>query len=162
SEQAARLTALVASEVAAGSRVSLNFVSEGHAFLYSTAEQRDLNGVSDAFKWPEFDARAWQFLVAHRFTRRVKVAIIDGGFWLNSVGIPCDLAIDATCGPGTTARGRSDLPSQPLQFNVIGGGAPFAGGSNPTPCSNNAPCTWHGNGSASVAVGTLNNGAGAA
>jgi hypothetical protein len=164
SDSAARLAALVAGEVAAGSKVALNFVSEGHDFPTSTAEQADLNGIRDAFQWPEFDRRAWQFVAAHGIARRVKVAIIDGGFWLNSAGIPCDLVLDATClqGPGATAKGLSDLPQQPMQFNVIGGGSPFAGGPNPTTCTNGTPCPWHGNKSASVALAVLNNGAGAA
>ena len=164
SDAAARLAALVVSESAAGSKVSLNFVSEGHDFLYSTTEQADSNGVSDAFQWPEFDARAWEFVAAHKFARRVKIAIIDGGFWLNSLGMPCDLALDAACAAptGATAKGLSDLPSQPIQFNLIGGGSSFAGGANPVRCSGGSQCPWHGNKSASVAVGTLNNSAGAA
>jgi hypothetical protein len=62
SDLAARLSALVASEETGGTRVALNFVSEAHDFIYSATEQSDLDGVSDAFKWPEFYSKAWQFL----------------------------------------------------------------------------------------------------
>jgi|GEM_PF-3755200 len=150
SQQGARLAALALAEEATGAKVALNFVSEGHDYLYSTAEQADASGVSDAFQWPEFDSRAWQFVAANGFSRRVRIAIIDGGFWLDSLGRPFP-----------DANGRSDLPRQPDQFDVVGGG-PFAGGPNPDSCTGGTPCPWHGNKSASVAVGALNNMAGAA
>ena len=169
--QAAQLAALTLSESATGSvRVALNFVSEGH-LLTSTTEQADQNGVADAFKWgeysssvPESVSHAWQFVQAHGIARRVKVAIIDGGFWLNVNGVPCDIAPDASCGSGQpiVALGSSDLPNQPTQFNVIGNGGPTAGGANPNTCTNGASCPWHGNRTASVALGTANNGIGAA
>jgi hypothetical protein len=159
----AQLAALVASEAANGLKLSLNFVSDGHDFPTGSTEQADQNGVSNAFKWPEFDSKAWEFVAANGFSRRVKIAIIDGGFWLNANGVPCDLVVpDATCGLGSVSKGVSDLPGLPVQFNPIGNGSPFAGGANPNTCTNGAPCPWHGNQVASVALALLNNNAGAA
>jgi hypothetical protein len=150
SDLAARLAALVATEVVAGQRVALNFVSETQDFLWSTTEEADQNGVSNAFNWPEFDKRAWEFVVANGFKRRVNLAVIDGGFWLNSSGEPF-----------TDSAGRSDLPKHPIQWNPITGTA-NAGGPNLNTCTGGASCPWHGNGTASIAAGTLNNDAGAA
>jgi hypothetical protein len=148
-----------------GAKLALNFVSESNNVLSGTKEQPDLAGVSDAFQWKEFKSssttKAWQFITNHGITRRVRVAIIDGGFWLNNSGAPCAIATDANCGPGATATGSSDLPPAPIQFNVVGSGGQFAGGQNPNNCGN-TPCPWHGNAVASVATGTLNNGTGAA
>jgi subtilase family protein len=162
--EGANLAALVLREMSNGAKLALNFVSEPNNVLSGTKEQPDLAGVSDAFQWNEFKSsntmKAWQFIVNHGIARRVRVAIIDGGFWLNNFGVPCAIAIDANCGPGAVAAGSSDLPPAPIQFNPIGSGGQFAGGPNPNNC--NSPCPWHGNAVASVATGTLNNGAGAA
>jgi hypothetical protein len=138
SSQGESLAAIAASELAKGSKVSLNFVSEGHDFLYSTQEQ----GGADAFTWTEFDHRAWQFIAEHGITRRVKLAIVDGGFWLDSSGKPFP-----------DANGRSDLPAQPIQHDAITQG-PFAGGPNPNTCTGGKPCLWHGHRSASVVLNT--------
>ncbi len=171
SMQGAQLAALTLGEMAAGSaRVSLNYVSTGH-LLTATAEQADAAGVADAFQWGEFKAnhiesvgRAWQFVQAHGIARRVKLAIIDGGFWLNANGVPCDISPDARCSSGLplTTRGVSDLPAAPVQFDTLGSGSSTAGGTNPNTCTGGASCPWHGNQVASVALGTANNGAGAA
>ena len=168
SNQGAQLAAIIMRESAAGRKgVALNFVSEGH-LLNGTTEQSDVNGVADAFKWKEFDNHAWQFIQASGIQRRAKVAIIDGGFWLNNQGVPCDIApaptttaCNASNGAGPKALGVSDLPNLPFQFDTITGGA-FAGGVNPNQCTNGAACPWHGNQTASVILGTLNNRAGAA
>ena len=165
SKEGAQLAALIFQETVKKNKVSFNFTSVSHV-LTSTAEQRDQNGVSDAFLWKEFDSgvggqKAWAFVAAKGIARRVRVAIIDGGFWLNSKGVPCDLSFDAKCGPSGTAKGSSDLPAAPLQFDTIGDGSLFAGGPNPNNCSGGKPCPWHGNRSASVATGVLNNRSGA-
>lgn len=168
STQGAQIAALVLGEMAQGtSGVALNFVSEGH-LLTSTSEEADANGVADAFSWPEFDSHAWQFLQASGFARRVKVAVIDGGFWLNAYGAPCDLgttpsstSCNSSTGAPPRALGVTDLPSIAFQFDTITGGS-SAGGVNPNNCSAGSACPWHGNRTASVILGTLNNGAGAA
>ncbi len=150
SNEGAQLAAFVASQLAAGQRVVLNFVSESQDYLWSTTEEADRNGVSNAFAWPEFDRRAWEFVAAQGIVRRVKVAVIDGGFWLDSSGHPF-----------TDSAGRSDLPSDPEQYNPVNG-TPFAGGPNLNTCTGGSSCPWHGNNTVSVALGTLNNEAGAA
>ena len=150
SNAGAQLAAFVASQLAAGQRVVLNFVSESQDFLWSTTEQADENGVSNAFAWPEFDARAWEFVAAQGIVRRVKIAVIDGGFWLDSAGHPF-----------TDSAGRSDLPTNPEQYNPVNG-TPFAGGPNLNTCTGGSSCPWHGNNTVSVALATLNNEAGAA
>ncbi len=150
SDIAVRLAALVASEVSSGQRVALNFVYENQDFLWSTKEEKDQNSVNNAFNWPEFDHQAWEFVAANGFTRRVNLAVIDGGFWLNSLGEPF-----------TDSAGRSDLPKHPIQWNPLTA-SPFAGGVNLNTCTGGSSCPWHGNQSASVALGSLNNDAGAA
>ena len=170
SNQGAQIAALVMDELAAGRKgLALNFVSTGQ-LLTSTIEQADLNGLSDAFQWKEFDSHAWQFVQANGFVRRIKVAVIDGGFWLNDQGMPCDLAPAITTtscfsskgsGLNIDPHGVSDLPAFPYQFDTITGGT-NAGGVNPINCTNNSSCPWHGNATVSVISGTLNNVAGAA
>ena len=89
SAKSANLAAIFSHERAAGHHVELNFLSEGTAFPIRSKEQADQNGVSDAYKWPEFDHRAWQYVAAAGIKSRPTVAIIDGGFWLTSTGVPC-------------------------------------------------------------------------
>uniref|UniRef100_A0ABV6B3T9 S8 family serine peptidase n=1 Tax=Deinococcus oregonensis TaxID=1805970 RepID=A0ABV6B3T9_9DEIO len=160
SEEAARLLALVARETVGGLKVSANFLDQPQGVLLNTQEGGAVSGTADAFSRPEFSntaskpqvVQAWQFVAAHGLSapsRRVRVAIIDGGFWLNP---------DGTSLPD--ANGQGDLPPLPIQANFIGEGN--ASGLNPADCGEGNPCPYHGHGSASVAVGTLNNGAHAA
>ena len=166
SAPAMQLAALMAREAAAGMKVSLNFVSEFADYATSSAEQADANGVSNAYLWPEFDNRTWEFMsefaAENGIQRRIIIAIIDGGFWLNANGVPCDLVTpDATCGLGSVSRGVSDLPNFPVQFNTINDSA-YAGGPSVATCTNGTSCPWHGNKTASVALATLDNKGGAA
>jgi len=166
SDAGAHLLALAFSETAAGHRTAPNFVSRFDGYLYRTREQSN----QDAFGWPEFGSpsrvidapylgyptfnpsvsQAWQLVARAGFARRVNVAIIDGGFWLDANG-------NAKLEPS----GRSDLPSHPVQYDFIARSYQ-AGGMNPNQCTGGSPCPWHGNKSASVATGTLDNQAGAA
>ena len=159
SEAGAEISAVFLREAASGAKVALNFLRKPHNILRGTTEQADQAGVSDAFKWLEFYQvrRAWQFINQHGIVRKAKVAIIDSGFWLNNFGIPCAVSPDTNCGTGIPAVGASDLPIVIAQFNSIGSGGQFAGGAS---ACGGAP--WHGNGTASVATGSLNNGTGAA
>ncbi|MBI1743246.1 hypothetical protein HYR54_09305 [Candidatus Acetothermia bacterium] len=50
SDNGAKLLALVAHERAGGTEVSVNFAAQSYGYLYSTTEQADDSGVSDAFK----------------------------------------------------------------------------------------------------------------
>ncbi len=161
SAKGANLAAVVASERAAGHPVRLNFLTRGMQFPTSSKEQLDLNGVNDAYKWPEFDHAAWQYVQDAGIKTRPLVAIIDEGFWLNSQGVPCGYAIDALCLTSPPAVGNSDLPRFFQQADATGGPG-FAGGQNPNTCSQGSPCPWHGNRSASVALGKINNKTGAA
>ncbi|MXN76512.1 S8 family serine peptidase [Burkholderia sp. 4701] len=89
---------------------------------------------------------AWQFVAAHGITRRVRVAIIDSGFFL------------AGDGPQTD----TDFPPNPPQWNFEDGG-PSAGGPSGMKCTGGAyVCPWHGTGSAGVAAGLINNASGKA
>jgi hypothetical protein len=89
---------------------------------------------------------AWQFVAAHGIAQRVRVAVIDGGFYL------------AGDGPQTD----SDFPAQPPQWNFEDGG-PSAGGPSPSKCfGGQYACPWHGTGAAGVAAGIINNGRGKA
>src|SRR5262249_53938731 len=93
---------------------------------------------------------ALQFVAAHPPQRRSRVAIVDGGFWLDSDGHP-----------RSTPGGLSDLPDAPMRWDFLGTGA-VADGENPSGCAGGSLCRWHGNDSASVATARLDNKYGAA
>lgn len=107
----------------------------------------------DAFSEPRFGAAgsqsnvtlAWQFLFAHGIQRRARVAIIDGGFWLDAAG---------------RARGtNSDFippPNRPTQYDFAAEDA-VADGPTTMGCGAGNPCYWHGTGAASVAAGIVDN-----
>ena len=161
-QKSANLAAIMANEQAAGHAVQLNFLMHNTDFPTSTTEQADQNGVSNAFQWPEFDHRAWQYVIDMGIKTHPLVAIIDGGFWLNSNGVPCGIKVDSLCGPtAPPAPGVSDLPGSMLEGDATGGTG-FAGGMNPANCTGGSPCPWHGNGTISVATAALNNKTGAA
>lgn len=146
--------------LAAGFDVSPNYVSyPTQTFptaLFRTEERPDgAGGFADAFTTTRFQTTgsqsnvtlAWQFVMAHGVARRVSVAIIDDGFWLNTNGTP---------------RGAdSDLPANPVQYDFFGNDY-FADGPNRTGCGAGNPCFWHGTGAAGVATGIINNRSGAA
>ena len=161
SENGAKVAALFAHERAAGHPILLNFLGQGDEVPISSKEQADANGVSDAYQWPEFDHRAWQYALSVGIKKFPIVAVIDGGFWLNSTGVPCGYAYDSLCQTKAGTVGNSDLPRSFIQGDATGGGS-LAGGANPNTCTNNAVCVWHGNRSASVALGAINNKTGAA
>jgi len=110
SDEAARLMALVTNETANGRIVSPNFVYESDSVLLRTQERPAGGGTfNDAFNtalFPRYGSGgskanvtgAWQWVQAHGIVRRVRVAIIDGGFWLNATGnpftVPGDGAVD--------------------------------------------------------------------
>ncbi len=158
--KSANLAAIVAHERAAGHAVLLNSLLHGLQFPTSSTEQPDRNGVSDAYEWPEFDHRAWQYVLDAGIQTHPLVAVIDSGFWLNSQGIPCGYSVDSLCGTMLPAVGKSDLPYLFQQGNATGGSYQ-AGGPTALPCSS-GPCPWHGNKSASVALGAIDNHTGAA
>ncbi len=159
----ANLAAIVANERAAGHAVQLNFLLRDMQFPTNSREQPDNDNVRDAYQWKEFDHRAWQYVLDAGIQTRPLVAIIDSGFWLNSHGIPCGYAVDALCGTTAPAVGNSDLPFSFLQGDATGG-AGLAGGANLINCPGtpSSACSWHGNRSASVALGLLDNKTGAA
>jgi hypothetical protein len=161
-QKSANLAAIVAHERAAGHSLHLYFLGESAKFPTSSQEQADQNGVSDAYQWPEFDHRAWQYVAAAGIKSNPLVAILDGGFWLNSKGVPCGYEVDALCGTSAPAAGNSDLPMYFEQGDATGIGFRLTGGENPASCSGGGSCPWHGNASASVALGKVDNGYGAA
>jgi hypothetical protein len=92
SASAAALAALSLDEVAAGRHVGLNYVSELDTVMFSTNEGSGVDGFTikgydDKGSKSEV-AKAWQLLTAHGIARRVRVAIIDAGFWLDGAGSP--------------------------------------------------------------------------
>lgn len=143
----------------AGFSAAANYVSTASQALpvgaigvfLNTQERQTAPGVfTDAFSEPRFGATgsrsnvtlAWQFLFAHGIQRRVRVAIIDAGFWLDANG---------------RARGpNSDFPTRPVQYDFVGEDA-NADGPGTMGCGAGNPCYWHGTGSASVATGIVDN-----
>lgn len=161
SEEAVKLMALTSREKARGLKIHPNFVFVGHDMLHSTRE-RPLGGgaFENAMNYFAFHGeektgssrssiyKAWQFMEAAGYVapQWFSLAILDGGFWLNSAGGP----MQSPSGIGT------DLPSQIIQYDFHEDDY-IADGGNPNTCTGGATCSWHGNGTASVAAGFLNN-----
>lgn len=156
SADAARLLALITREAAAGRRISPNFVAE--AQLERTEEHPDGAGFLNAFDMAVFGPAgnrshvtdAWRFVTLNPPEHRTFVAIIDGGFWLDASGRAM-----------TAIEGRFDIPEFPIQYDFVENDY-VADGENLARCTGGASCPWHGNRSASVAVGQLDNRYGAA
>jgi hypothetical protein len=159
-ERAARLLAGIVGERVRGLKVSPNFVAEPADILFRTEEHPLGSGGSfeDALSYPFFSDTGSRSSVALMFQliaasppppeRRARVAIIDGGFWLDRYGVSLS----------------SDLPGTPWQYDFTSNDYYdyYADGTNPVPCSGGSPCPWHGTGAAHVAVARLNNRYGAA
>jgi hypothetical protein len=153
-ERAARLLAGIVGERVRGLKVSPNFVAEPAAVLFRTWEHRSDGSFEDALSYPFFSetgsrssvALMFQLIAASPPERRARVAIIDGGFWLD---------------PDRDGASLSpDLPGTPWQWNFTENKR-VAAGTNPSSCGG-SPCPWHGTGAAHVAVARLNNFYGAA
>jgi hypothetical protein len=148
----ASLLAIFAHERAAGLDVSPNFVLTPSALLNSTSEA----GGGDGFTASAFDNSGnqsgvhamWQFVSKRPPGRTSRVAMLDGGFWLNSLGQP-----------NSVSGSLSDLPATPEQFDFVGNDS-VADGPNPSSCTGGSLCKWHGNDNAGVATGIFNNGYG--
>lgn len=160
SEDGARLLALVAHQQAAGGSAAPNFVGTSAGLFRATRDHPVGSGNVDLFSDAAFGGtpnpfsvnggkaavtKAWQFIGARGVPRRVRLAIIDGGFWLTPTGAPMK-----------DANGRSDLPDVIAQYDFEHGRA-VADGPNSARGTKDAPAPWHGNDSASVALGALDN-----
>ncbi len=162
-EDGLRTVAAAASAASTGFTASPNYVDRPtgfpHKMLFTQERSTPGGAFTDAFtaspNWSRFWSSgsqsnvtlAWQFVSAHGITRRVWLAIIDGGFWLNPDGTP---------------RGTdTDLPANPVQYDFVDDDRP-ADGPNPANCSGGSSCFWHGNGSAGTALGLIDNRSGAA
>lgn len=159
SMETAHVVALATHERLKGVRVMPNFVMQPNSMLHRTEEGPKGNGFINAFDYSCFKSQlplhlgnrstvtqAWQFLAGRGNTQPVNVAILDAGFWLDEQGHP----FNHPSGPGT------DLPLSPVQYDFIDEDY-FAGEKNPEDCKGVDACIWHGNNSASVATGILNN-----
>ncbi len=141
--------------LAAGFDVSpdyLTYPQQAFPAALLRTEERPAGGgtFTDAFDTTRFQATgsqsnvtaAWQFVMAHGIARRVVVAIIDDGFWLDASGVP--LGTDADF---PTIVGQYDFPAD--DYVAAGPGTLGCGAGN--------PCFWHGTGAAGVAVGVVGN-----
>jgi hypothetical protein len=146
SASAARLMAFVMAERRRGTSIHLRFMGERN--VVPLAATQELNGAN-GFVFPgyggsgpqTFLTRAWQFLQAANITTRVRLAVVDSGFMVQSNG---------ACIPD--ASGSCDL-NPVFTFETRGHGSDVSG--DPT-------ALWHGTAVASVAAAPLNNNAGAA
>ena len=151
-ERVARLLAGIVGERVRGLKVSPNFVAEPADILFRTEEHPSSGSFEDALSYPFFSetgsrssvALMFQLIAASPPARRARVAIIDGGFWLDRTG--------ASLSP--------DLPGTPWQYDFTDNDY-VADGTSPFSCGD-SPCPWHGTGAAHVAVARLNNRYGAA
>lgn len=149
---------LIVDAAARGYAVAGDFLDYPQDFpetLFATSES-PASPPSDGFQESRYGAGAdlagsniipaWQFVAAHGIERRVKVAIVDRGYWLNRDGSPA----------GTD----SDFPAVVEQYDLVADDGVAAGASSGE-CSGQR-CDWHGTGSAGVAVGVSNEGRGRA
>ena len=166
SEEAVKLMALATSSNLSGMKVMPNWVYYGDNpnMLHGTQEMPlDTGGNANAMTYFAFNGlfepvaynsnrstiyKAWQFMAAAGFDQwqSVNLAILDGGFWLDSAGHPLE---------GSTDIG-TDLSYLPVQYDFVLDDY-IADGPNGTLCGGGNPCPWHGNGAASVAAGFLDN-----
>lgn len=134
--------------------VAPNAVGDATAIVFSSAE-RDLGSGTreDGLGYPYFQntgsktgvKQMMQLVAQNPPARRSSVAIIDGGFWLDSSGNSLS----------------ADLPAHPTQYDFVGDDY-IADGENPTGCSGGSSCPWHGTGAAHTATGSFNNSFGSA
>ncbi|MFW6136151.1 MAG: DNRLRE domain-containing protein, partial [Chloroflexota bacterium] len=166
SELGLDLLALVLSERNSGADIGLDAAGQAAAgpfFPSLTFEEEPLphsslfeDPINDDWRYPEMGDtttqqtgvnRAWQYLAfANRVSGAVPVAIIDGGFCLDSSGGRC-----------TDASGRVniDLPASFHQYDFNGDDY-NASGTNPLSCGG-SPCPYHGSGTTSIATAAQNN-----
>lgn len=162
SDAAARLYALIMKERKDGHDAGPNYLFTPQAAIVNHTEETDFpsgGAPIDAFNWNGLPyshtlqdgdksdvVAAWQFILAHGIARRVNLAIIDGGFWLDSTGSPM------IAPPGT----QSDFPPKPYQYDFRADDYVAAGG-NSAGCTGGTDCPWHGNNCAAVATGIPDN-----
>lgn len=157
SEHALSFFARVTHEAASGIRVWPNFMVYGDALLTATNEITDVNAF-DGDDYPRYQSdgsrshvvQAWQWVQAHGTVKAPVVAVIDGGFYLDTAG-------NAIVYPGDLG----DFPARPTQYDFVNDDY-NADGMNPNSCTGGTPCPWHGNRSAAVATARVNNGGGGA
>lgn len=160
SEVAAKLAAITVHEQAKGRAVTLNYVAQPNAVLNATVEcaTRADGCRPNAFTDPRFKETgsrsdvigAWQFIAGRATQRRVRVAIIDLGFWFNST----------TRQPNTIPEIGHDFPSIAGTYDFNANSFAIGAVGSQTACG--GLCPWHGSGSASVAFGVVHNGNAAA
>jgi hypothetical protein len=161
SDHAAALTALVAEFAVRGRRIGLNLVGRSEQLPLSATEWPSHPAGSNPFQWGCFAGKtrivqAWQLVESYRQLRSwpainmTYIGILDGGFCLDGIGSPY-------VPPG---QAGSDFGAGVLQVNLMNSSP--AGGKNPSKCSDDSYCLWHGNGVASAAAATVGNGIGAA
>lgn len=162
SSDAAALLAVVTHEAALGIAAGPDFVAQADAFTSTQEAPNGSGGFLNAFGLQPFETtgsksdvtEAWQVVhaAAAGSWSPVHVAIIDGGFWLDTSGHP---------GTASTGSWVSDLPYHPIQYDFAGNDY-TAGGPSLAHCTGGGACPWHGNGSAGTVAGILNNRYGAA
>ncbi len=157
SQKGAELLALIIRESSLGKNISPNFVGSVNStsgLMNSTQEHPTTGaGFDDAFNYSYFGItgaktnvlKAFQYIDQNPPARKARVAIIDGGFWLDPAGNPM-----SAIGPD------SDFPATPLQYDFVSDDY-IADGINLASCSGGSTCNYHGNNTASTAVGKINN-----
>jgi hypothetical protein len=183
SELGSKLLAFAAREQMKGRAISANWVAygaEAPALLHTIDEREkpDGSGPVDVMSDGRYRAQWWdgpgtsesgvakamQYLGAQGFDNQVRVAVIDGGFYIQEVsttssGRPFDRILSTGLSDFRTddALGRG----VPLQWDWVEGDA-IVDGVNGAACTGGNPCPWHGRNNALVAAGWANNGFGQA
>ena len=179
SDDAAKLLAIVFRERSNGTKIMLNLISLPQAaYIYQLPkdsqdsmkwlEFNDTAPVQGAesdicadanFTWHCTSPRtgsnvfkAWQFVAAHGFSYRPKIAIIDAGFWLDAQG---NALTDPSGGSPIDCQSAKCIGLyHPWQYNFVAGSY-IAQGTNSLLCSKGSACPWQGNSAANVALADI-------
>ncbi|MCC7441871.1 MAG: S8/S53 family peptidase, partial [Bdellovibrionales bacterium] len=164
SDQGARLLALIASEASSGLNVAPNVAYTPSAVYMDRALEQplDTGGFANMLNyyphvWDGTGSKAgvaasWAYFAMRETpTRQVRVAIIDGGFYLDGAGMPM------LTGPGGVHDFRMpDGATIPLQWDTLDDDG-TANGPSSARCSGGSLCNWHGYEAATTATAVINN-----
>jgi len=183
SELGSKLLAFASREQVNGRAISPNWVAYGAdapALLHSIEERdnADGSGPIDVMTDSRYRAQWWdgpgtsqsgvakaiQYLGSQGFDDQVRVAVIDGGFYIQEVSSTSSgRPFDRILGTGLSDYRSEDVGGLgvPLQWDWIEGDS-IADGVNGASCTGGSPCPWHGRSSALTATAWANNGFGQA
>lgn len=182
SELGSKLLSFASGEQMNGREISVNWVAYGAdapALLHSIEERPkpDGSGLVNVMSDPRYRAQWWdgpgtsesgvakamQYLGAQGFDDQVRVAIVDGGFYIQEISTSPGRPFDRILSTGLSDYRSEDVGgfARPLQWDWIENDS-IVDGVNGASCTGGGACPWHGRNSALTAAGWANNGFGQA